>query len=178
MSGRSQFLRETYNTPLGREIEVCITPPHQFALSQQQHLLPGWKARISYVILVLQKSSISLEESSIKVAQEKNHLRENFIRFGCSLIFLLRDQGYPSDLFDPRTGYPLLASPEIPWDDNAAIKALLNYPVINYQHCSLLRHPIWQNHVYPSTIVTSAPLELINSCWKRIVADHDWTLNG
>ncbi len=173
---RSQFSLNTYTTPSARELQVCIAPPHQFALIQQQHLLPDWNIPLSYLILLLQQSSVSLQESTLKVAQEKNSLRANLIRFGCSLIFSLQDHQYQSDLFDPRTGYPLLASPGMTWDDNAAVGALLNYPVINYHQCSLLTHPVWQNNVYPGTIVTSAPFDIVKLCTQRIITDNDWSL--
>jgi len=165
---RSQLFLKTYHTPSARKIEVCITPPHEFALRHQQQLLPDWDSSISYLILLLQQSSIPLKESTSKVAQEKNRLRRNFLRFGTSLVSTLQSHGYQSDLFDPRTGYPLFANSTMCWDDNAAVKALLNYPVISYQHCSLLMHPVWKNNVYPGTIVTSAPLNIVELCTNKI----------
>ena len=154
-------------------LQVCVSPPHQFALRQQQQFLPSWDVPISYLILVLQQSSISLKESTSKVAQEKDHLRANFLHFGCDLIFALQDRKYQSDLFDPRTGYPLFARSKMTWDDNAVVNALLNYPVISYQQCSLLFHPVWKHNVYPSTIITSAPLDIVESCTKQIIAQHN-----
>ena len=173
---RSLFLLKTYITPAGEEVQVCITAPHEFALKQQRQLLLGWNVALNHLILLLQKSSISLKESTPKVAQEKNYLRENFIRFGRDLIFALQKQKHSSDLFDPRTGYPLLTQAEITWDDNAAVKTLLNYPVIKYQHCSLLIHPIWQSNVYSGTIVTSAPLDITQICTKRIIDSYNWKI--
>ena len=172
----SQFSLKTYRTSSAREIQVCIVPPHQFAVSQQQQLLPDWNIPLSYLILFLQQSSVSPQEFTIEVTQEKNSLRANFIRFGCSLIFALQDRQYPSDLFDPRTGYPLLASPGMTWDDNAAVRASLNYPVINYHQCSLLTHPVWQNNVYPGTIVTSAPFDIVELCTQSIIDYYHWSL--
>ena len=167
---------KTYVAPSGREIQVCITPPHQFAVRQQQRLLPSWDVPISYLIVVLQQSSNSLKESTSKVAQEKDYLRANFLRFGCDLISALQDRQYFCDLFDPRTGYPLFARSRMTWDDNAVVKALFNYPVTSYQQCSLLLHPVWKHNVYPSTIITSAPLDIVESCTKQIIADCSWSL--
>ncbi len=161
------------NALSGREIQVCITPPHQFALRQQQKLLPSWDVPISYLILVLQQSSISLKESTSKVTQEKDYLRANFLRFGCDLILALQDRKYKSDLFDPRTGFPLFCHGEMTWDDNAVVKALLNYPVISYRQCSLLLHPVWKHNVYPATIVTSAPLDIVESCTIQTIAQYN-----
>lgn len=164
------------NPSSGKAVDVCVASPHQFALQHQQQLLPGWQTPLSYLILVLQQSAISLQKSTISVAVEKERLRIEFIRFGCSLIFTLRDRGYSSDLFDPRTGYPLLAPPDMTWDDNAAAKALLNYPVVNYQQCSLITHPIWEHYVYPSTIATTAPQALLTSSLKHAIVSQNWQI--
>ncbi|MEM9508514.1 MAG: methylmalonic aciduria and homocystinuria type D protein [Cyanobacteria bacterium P01_E01_bin.35] len=164
----------TYYTPSGAEIEICITPPHQFARHHQRQLLPGWDTSLSYLIFILQRSSISFQETTFEVALEKNRLRARFIRLGCSLSFALQQQKYLSDLFDPLTGRPFLGNSGLTWDDNAAVSALLNYPVISYQNCTLLLHPIWKNNVYPATIVTSAPQVAIESCLAQVIADHSW----
>jgi hypothetical protein len=164
------------NTSSGQEVDVCVASTHQFAIDHQQQLLPGWEIPLSCLILVLQQSSISLKDSSSEVTVEKDRLRAELIRFGCNLIFALRDQGYSSDLFDPRTGYPLLAHQGMIWDDNAVVKALLNYPVIDHQQCSLITHPIWQHHVYPGTIATTAPQALVKSCLEQAIVTQNWQL--
>ena len=161
---RSPINLKTWQKQAGKEVQVYICVPHQFIIAHHQQLLPDWDLSPANLILFLQRSSVSLQESSLKVAQEKDILRQDFIRFGCNLIFALQDRGYKSDLFDPRTGYPLLTRPgALKLDDNAVVKALLNYPVISYKSCSLIVHPLWGNCVYPSTIVSSAPHSLIES---------------
>ena len=162
---RSQ-LNLSFSTRSGHELDVCVAPPHQFVVDRQQELL-GWKVPISYLIVVLQQSAISLNESSDRVVAEKDRLRSEFIRLGSNLIFSLQDLGYVSDLFDSRSGYPLLARPNMTLDDNATVKALLNYPLVKDRQCSLIVHPRWQNNVYPSTIATSATLEVIESCLRQ-----------
>lgn len=164
------------NPSSAREVDICVASPHQFAIAHQQQLLSGWELPLSYLILVLQQSSISLKDTSREVMAEKERLRTELIRFGCHLIFALRDQGYSSDLFDPRTGYPLLAPQSMTWDDNAVVKALLNYPLIDYQQCSLITHPIWQHHVYPGTIATIAPQVLVKSCLEQAIVTQNWLL--
>jgi hypothetical protein len=170
------FKLNILNSSSGKAVDVYVASPHQFAIKHQQQLLPRWQTPISYLVLVLQQSAISLQESTIEIAVEKERLRAEFIRFGCNLIFALQDRGYSSDLFDPRTGYPLLAPQNMTWDDNAAIKVLLNYPVVNYQQCSLITHPIWQHDVYPSTIATTAPQALLISSLKQAIASQNWQL--
>ena len=167
----------TFQTPTGKKVQVCLAQPHQFILNHQQELLPDWNFPIAHLILLLQQSSISLKEYNAEVAQEKDNLRAKFIHFGCDLIFGLQEQGYSSDLFDPRTGYPLLASQgKLTLDDNAIVKALLNYPVVSYRNCSLLTHPMWGNNVYPSTIVTVAPQNEVEILIERIAVAQQWII--
>ena len=165
---RSLWLK-TYSTQSGKEIQVCIAVPHKFIVDRQQQLLPDWNVAISYLILILQQS-VSLEENSEVVAKEKDRLRAKFISAGCSLILELEDRGYRSDLFDPRTGYPLLTRSGLALDDNAVVKAILNYPVTSSGQCCLITHPVWGNNVYPSTIATSAPMSAIVASLSPIIA--------
>ena len=160
-----------------QNVDVCVISPHEFLTKHQQQLLPDWKTEVSYLILVLQQSSISLKTSTPQVAKTKNRLRAEFIRFGCTLIFALQDLGYESDLFDPRTGYPLFAKPGMAFDDNAAVKALLDYPVVTQAQCSLITHPVWGHNVYPGTMATTANLEQIESCLTMAIADQKWLLD-
>ena len=174
---RSPIKLQKAKTP-NQNVDVCVVPPHEFAIEHQQQLLPGWQTDVSYLILVLQQSSLSLKSSTPQVALEKNRLRAEFIRMGCTLIFALQDLGYESDLFDPRTGYPLIAEPNMAFDDNAAVKALLNYPVVAHEQCSLITHPVWGQNVYPSTIATAAAdLKQIESCLSIAIASQNWSLS-
>ena len=169
---RSLWFKTYYRGSL-REVQVSIAFPNQFVLDRQQQLLPDWNVTISYLILILQQSVVSLENHSDRVKKEKDYLRAKFISVGCNLIFRLQDRGYQSDLFDPRTGYPFFTRSGLALDDNAVVKAILNYPVTSSGQCSVITHPTWGNNVYPSTIATSAPLEVIVSSLSSIIADFD-----
>ena len=143
-------------------MQIYIAPPSQFIRDRQKQLLPTWNIPVAHIILVLQHSSWSWEQSDDKITRVKDLLRENLFRFGGKLIFDLWKQGYLSDLFDPRTGYPLIGTAgEITLDDTAVTRALLGFEVTEYRGCWLLNHPEWGNAVYPSTIVTTAPLKSI-----------------
>ena len=155
-------MRSPFKIQGSLEREIYLVSPHQFFIDRQQQFLTGWDLPASYLVLVLQRSQVDFKTMNRQVIQAKDKLRANFIRLGCNLIFALLDKGYQSDLFDPRTGYPLLSQPgALTFDDNTAIATLLNYPVVSYQNCSLLTHPQWDYNFYPSTIVTSAPKDIV-----------------
>ena len=158
--------------PPDREVQVCLAAPSHYMQKHQQQLLPDWQdTPVNQVIIFLQKSTISFIKSEPGTAGEKDRLRSNFIRLGVSLIFALKDLGHNSDLFDPRSGYPLIGRQgKLTLDDNAVVSALLNYPIKSYQNCSLIYHPIWKNKVYPSVIVTSAPQNLAADLLFKLIA--------
>jgi hypothetical protein len=159
------------------DVEVYLASPHQFFVDHQQQLLPDWNDPVTFLILCLQRSRISLKAKTDQVVPEKDRLRAKFIRLGFSLTFALQDQGYQSDLFDPRTGYPFLTQQgQFTLDDIAVVKALLDYPVIAYQNCALINHPIWSDQVYPSTMVTSASQDIIEPQLK-IILESGFKLN-
>ena len=161
---------KTYHTSSDREVQIAIASPHQYVRDSQQQLLPDWNVAINYLILILQQSVVSLESQSDLVKKEKDRLRTKFISAGCSLILELQNRGYQSDLFDPRTGHPFFTRSGLAFDDNAVVKAILNYSITSSGQCSLITHPVWGNNVYPSTIATSAPLKAIVSNLSSIIA--------
>jgi len=173
---RSSIELKIVDTASNKNIDVCVVTPHEFLIEHQARLLPGWQTKVSYLILVLQQSSVSLKKFTPEVAAEKNALRAKFIRMGCTLIFALQDRGCCSDLFDPRTGYPLLASADLPFDDNAAVKTLLNYPLTDYEGCSLITHPTWGSNVYPGTIATVGDRQRIEQCLHQAIAKQAWKI--
>ncbi|MGK7938443.1 MAG: methylmalonic aciduria and homocystinuria type D protein [Xenococcaceae cyanobacterium] len=151
-----------------REIQIYINHPSQFIKQNQSSLLPTWTVPIKSIIIVLQKSNFSLENSNHEIEKEKDYLREIFFRLGYNLVFKLRDAQYQSDLFDPRNGYPLLSRPgNITVNDTALVQDLLGFDVVKHR-CSLLIHPQWGTAIYPSTIVTSASLEIIQPMLQNL----------
>ena len=162
-------------TPAAREIQIYINSPSQFIIDQQRQLLPTWDNAIANVVIILQKSRFSLDQNHPKVIEEKNFLREQFLRFGCNLIFQLRDAKDESDLFDPRCGFPLISTPgKMILNDNAVVNALLGFSLSNYQHCSLLSHPQWGTAIYPATIVSTASWTKLESALLQLTAQKGW----
>ncbi|MGV2828887.1 methylmalonic aciduria and homocystinuria type D protein [Myxosarcina sp. GI1(2024)] len=161
--------------PTDTAVEIYLRRPSQFIIDNQKQLLPTWDRPVGQVILVLQQSRLSLERSDEAVAQEKDRLRERFFRFGCSLVFLLRDRNLLSDLFDPRNGYPLISRQgDVTLNDTAAIEALLGFEVTDCGDCALITHPYWGSGVYPATIVTIASFPAIESILNEVIASLGW----
>ncbi|MEA5514321.1 methylmalonic aciduria and homocystinuria type D protein [Nodularia sp. UHCC 0506] len=167
----------------GQAVQISIHSPSQYICANCERILPDWKNQPDlWVVVVLQQSRYPLIKSTPEIEIEKQRLREKFMRFGCDLAFQLRDasgegvhhRGYLTDLIDPRTGYPLLSHPgEIPHNDIAVVKALLNYRVIKNK-CRVLVHPRWGAAVYPSVLISVAPPIIIETFIKDIAPLHGW----
>lgn len=159
----------------GQAVQISIHLPSQYICANRERILPDWKNQPSFwVVIVLQRSRYQLIESTNTIEKEKERLREKFMRFGCDVAFNLRDRTYLTDIIDPRTGYPLLSHPgQIPHDDTAVVKALLNYPVLKNK-CRVLIHPNWGMAVYPSILISEAPPTIIESVTKSIAPMHGW----
>ncbi|HEY9799034.1 MAG TPA: methylmalonic aciduria and homocystinuria type D protein [Leptolyngbyaceae cyanobacterium] len=159
----------------GQAVQISIHSPSQYICANCERILPDWQEEpLFWVVIVLQQSQYPLVISTAEIEREKEHLREKFMRFGCDLAFNLRDRGYLADLIDPRTGYPLLSRPgEIPHNDTAVVKALLNYPVLKNK-CCVLVHPTWGTAVYPSIFISAAPPMIVEWEIKNIASMHGW----
>ena len=160
---------------MGKTIQITIHSPSEYIQTNRDRILPDWQNQPSFwVVIVLQQSQWEMLEITPQVEREKQQLRENFMRFGFDVVFHLRDLGYLSDLIDPRTGYPLFSRPgEIPHDDTAAVKALLNYPILRNK-CRVLIHPQWGISVYPSILISTAHPTVIELAMRKVAPAHGW----
>jgi Methylmalonic aciduria and homocystinuria type D protein len=160
---------------LGQAIQISIHSPSQYICTNRERIFPDWKNQASmWVVVILAQARDEMLETSTVVEAEKEILREQFIRYGFDVAFSLRDQGYLTDLIDPRTGYPLLSRPgEFPHDDTAVVKALLGYPIIKNK-CRVVLHPHWGTAVYPGILISSAPPVMIEWMLKTVAKLHGW----
>ena len=146
------------------ELQYSVHPPSPFLRAHLNQLLPDWSLPAASVLLILQKRQSETLDRTGETETDKDRLREQFIKLGCNIARTLGKMGHQVDLFDPRTGWPLLSSPgEYQLDDVAVVCALLGYATNPKGSCATLLHPIWGRAVYPSTLLSSAPPTLVKS---------------
>lgn len=75
---------------------------------------------------------------------------------------------FTQDLTDPCSGLPVLSERggEF-YPDVIGGQMLLSYDVIDTGCCKLLSHPRWQTKVYPATMFSNAPLEILTPLLAR-----------
>lgn len=158
-------LEATTTQQLG--MEIYLSPPSEFVTQHLTDLLPEWSGQAVWVILILQQAKIPLNQRNIIVETEKNRLRHQLLKLGSFMVRTLNHQGFCSDLFDPKTGYPVFSGRgNLTHDDVALAKALLNFPTTS-ETCSALIHPNWQTAVYPGVLMTTASPEVCQPILKQ-----------
>jgi hypothetical protein len=145
-------------------MQYSVHAPSQFLCTHLDRLLPAWSRPVLSVLVVLQPSSCNLVERTAIAENQKHQLRQNFLQFGSKVAAQLQHQGYLAEVFDPRSGFPLLSQPgPLRLDDVALVQACLGYQTTANSGCRVILHPIWGSSVYPSTLLSSAKPELVES---------------
>jgi len=145
-----------------QDIQFSVHSPNLYLQNYWRQLLPDWATPVHSVLVVLQRCQCSLLERTEESETTKNQLRDRFLSIGRKLAPELWLSGYQVDFFDPRTGLPFLSSAgSLVLDDVAVVHATLGYALLHQGNCSVILHPQWGSAVYPSTLVSSAPLPVL-----------------
>lgn len=136
----------------------CSThPPSSYIRKYGSQLLPGWDLPIASVLIVIQPCPAEFVERTPENEQFKSELRDRFLTFGCQIARELQKLGYLADLFDPRSGLPLMSpAGQRRLDDVAVVQSVLGYETSDRSGCCVLVHPTLGTAIYPSTLASSA----------------------
>lgn len=138
-------------------MEYSIHAPNPFICTNLHCLLPDWSHPVRSVLVVLQPAQLELMQVTPETDAQKQQLRQRFLEFGLKIIYNLRQLGYLADLFDPRTGQPLLSQAgTLRLDDVAVVRSTLGYSTTQFGNCRSILHPNWGSAVYPSILISSA----------------------
>lgn len=152
-------------------MQCSVHHPSPFIQKHSARLLPTWTQPINSVIVILQPTGCDLSERSPTTEAQKQQLRQRFLQVGQAIVLHLQGQGYLADLFDPKTGYPVLSQPgSLTLDDVAVVQACLGYPVSILKECCMVLHPHWGGAVYPSVLMSSAAPAWV----ERVTREWDW----
>jgi len=165
---------ETLDPPPGRDANE--RPPHQ-ARSFEVHILRCNKAVVRelefvfphvdvkagvYAVPTLQRSRYDLVSYGGEIEVEKDRLLVEFLSFGAFVCDALVVAGHWADYIDPCSGLPMLApSSGKTFNEVDSMQSLLQYRVMNAGCCKVLLHPDWGSAVYPASLFTNAPPDLV-----------------
>jgi hypothetical protein len=150
-------------------MQYSVHPPSQFIYQNCEQLLPNWSSPIQSVVVVLQPSRLELNQQTPEVESQKHYLRSLFLNFGFKVTQQLQKMGYLAELFDPRTGLPVLSQAgALRLDDVAVVRSSLGYATAQIGDCFTILHPDWGSAVYPSIVMSSADRTVVESVVNKV----------
>ncbi|HTL90611.1 MAG TPA: methylmalonic aciduria and homocystinuria type D protein [Leptolyngbya sp.] len=159
-------------------IQYSVHPPSHYICQHSEKLLPGWSAPIRSIVVILQPADRELTERCLATELQKQALRSQFIEFGLKVVELLRQLGHLAELFDPKTGFPILSEAgSLRLDDVAVVRSTLGYAIVPVGNCCTIVHPTWGSAVYPSILMSSADSSLVESAVAGLLECHQ-SLSG
>ncbi len=151
-------------------IQYSVHPPNRFLAHHGHELLPDWPVPIASLLIVLQRCPLSLAMHTAATEECKQVMRSRFLQLGFAIATHLQQQDYLADVFDPATGLPLLShSGDRRLDDVAVVRTCLGYRTVRCGECQLLEHPLWGDAVYPSVLVSSAPVQVLQASGAAMI---------
>lgn len=155
------------------DVEYSVHIPSEFIRTQVCKLLPEWLVPVLSVLIVFQHCPVLLAEKTTETEFYKQQLRSQFLQLGRPIVLALQQRGYRAEIFDPRTGYPLLSQPgPLQLDDVAVVRTSLGYDLTDAGGCRILEHPTWGKAVFPSILLSSAAPEITQAVAEDILAAY------
>ncbi len=154
-------------------IEYSVHIPSEFISSNVCQLLPDWLVPVLSVLIVFQHCPVLLVEKTTETEFHKQQLRSQFVQIGRLIVLSLQHLGYRAEIFDPRTGYPILSQPgPLRLDDVAVVQTSLGYPLTETGGCWIVEHPHWGNAVFPSVLLSSASPDVTQAVVEKVLASY------
>lgn len=154
-------------------VEYSVHIPSEFISTNVCQLLPDWVVPVLSVLIVFQHSPVLLADKTMETEFHKQQLRSQFMQLARHVVLSLKRKGYRAEIFDPRTGYPILSQPgHLRLDDVAVVQKSLGYPLTHTGGCRIIEHPSWGKAVFPSILLSSAEPHVTQAIVTKIMASH------
>jgi hypothetical protein len=116
-----------------------------------------------------QRAREDLVQMGDHIEQEKDRLLNVFLTFGKYICEGLRMKGFWADYIDPCSGLPMISlNCNKVYSEVDGMEVMLNYKSYNAGFCKILTHPKWGSAVYPATIFTHAPADIVKGLMERL----------
>ncbi|KAI8335209.1 methylmalonic aciduria and homocystinuria type D protein [Blakeslea trispora] len=157
--------------------EYSAYQPSQHFLRDFEAIFPNISARQRkqmLVVPVIQKCQNDMVGITKEVNYERDVCLELFIQWGKLVVDRIKSVGMWADIMDPASGFPVFgeAGPS-PYPDVQGTHMLTSrFDVQNVGCCHILLHPTWCSHIYPSTLFTTAPSDVLLKVIDEITKKH------
>ena len=151
---------ETSDGPMEVSMHECRPP----FIRELDMVLPNVDLTRLLALPTMQRSRHDLVKIGDDIEQEKDRCLETFMSFAIAFreTLLSQDQTLFCDYIDPCSGLAIVTSnANKVFSEVDSAMQLLGYATQNCGCCKVLLHPKWSSAVYPATIFTTAPSDII-----------------
>ena len=150
-------------TILGNQFEVAAVRPPRALVHDLATIFPDIKEPQKLIVVpTVQRARLDLAAIGQEVEDEKNRLLASFTAWSRVVVGRIRQAGHWVDYADPMTAMPALGkSGPGGYSEVEGFQVLLHYHVQNVGCCKVILHPRWQSRIYPATLFTTAPSDLL-----------------
>ncbi|KAE8900879.1 hypothetical protein PF005_g14262 [Phytophthora fragariae] len=170
-------------TELREGFQVSVHACPRLMLRELKHVFPAQfqgKGSDAAVLAVLtcQKSLMDLSQYGVDADKEKDRLLETFVAFAQQVVDALIARKYWADFIDPCSGLPMLTllSNKV-YSEVDGVELLLRYRCLSAGMCKILLHPAWGAAVYPASLFTTAPYEVVKEVLHSL-PDEAWNVGS
>ena len=161
--GKTVIAPVTLTTKHG-DMEISMHQCRAAYLREMQMVLPGKNLENLLCLPTMQHAREDLVKIGDNIEVEKDRLLENFMVFAKELCALIEAKGHFADYIDPCSGLAMITrEANKVYSEVDGAQQLLGYGVQNAGCCKILLHPSWSSAVYPASIFTTAPADLISA---------------
>ncbi len=170
-------------------IELSLHKPSNAYKNELNHIFPALNEKLEEILVIptMQKTCIELVNwgdvadkgihsltihtfitYSFVYAPEKDNCLESFFVVAKLLCTELIALGHWADYIDPCSGLPMI-TPDCNkvFDEVQSAQVLLKYSIMNANCCKILLHPKYGSAVYPATIFTTAPTDVVTAMLSK-----------
>ncbi|KAF1332141.1 Mitochondrial protein, partial [Globisporangium splendens] len=159
-------------TAIRSGFEVSVHECPKLLLRELKHVFPAQFERkqpagqATLAVLTCQRSLMDLSQFGVDADKEKDRLLETFVEFAQQVSSKLIEHSYWADFIDPCSGLP---SNKV-YSEVDGVEVLLRYRCNSAGMCKILIHPSWGAAVYPASLFTNAPYELV----REVIANSSF----
>ncbi|KAL4155732.1 hypothetical protein PRNP1_007836 [Phytophthora ramorum] len=153
-------------TELREGFQVSVHACPRLLQRELKHVFPAQFQRKGsdsvLAVLTCQKSLLDLSQFGVDADREKDRLLETFVAFAQQVANALIARKYWADFIDPCSGLPMLTlSSNKVYSEVDGVELLLRYRCLSAGMCKILLHPAWGAAVYPASLFTTAPYDVV-----------------
>lgn len=167
----SEFEYSAHRAPAALQRELAYVFPDATTTTTTTTTTTGggplFKRRLAELIVVptCQRSAVPLTQYGDAEVREKDRLLERFLAWARPVCEALWRRGHWADVTDPCTGQAYFGHADAgggTYSDVDGLERLLKYRADSvFGGCRVVSHPRWRFHVYPATLFTTAPADVV-----------------